>query len=418
MKVLKAAQSWLLPARSCNRLSNDNWNARPADRPDGRFLFYCRPACRPGECRILIDHRGMDKMNVQELWETLHASPELSLQEVHTLEILKSFIKNETDLELHDEKNWIYAVHEEPGADKTIVIRAEIDAIPKPGGGVFHGCGHDGHTAMAAGTAAAIKGKKLGKNVIFLFQPGEEIGAGAAYCMPLFDRYKIDMVLACHNLPGYELGSFIYTENTFACASEGLKMSFSGHQAHAAYPEDGLNPAGCVARTISELMGVAASLENTRGRRLTIINAQVGNPDYGISPGFGSVSVTIRAENDEYLKVLEQDVLKIAEANAAQDGLGFTYDIKDPFHATVNDAGIAEILSVAGKSAACSWKHEEAPVVRWSEDFGLFSTKAKAFYWGLGSGINQPGLHTENYVFPKELLDKGIRIWMEMIRTA
>ena len=357
-------------------------------------------------------------MKVQKLWEELHASPELSMHEVHTMEILEDYIRNETDLELHVENGWLYAVHEEPDADKTIVIRAEMDAIPKPGGGVFHGCGHDGHAAMAAGTAAALKGRKVGKNVIFLFQPGEEIGAGAAICLPLFDRYKVDMILACHNLPGYELGSFVYTENTFACASEGLKMSFAGHQSHAAYPEDGLNPAGCVSRTIDELLKLAKPLESTRGRRLTVIHAQVGNEDYGIAPGFGSVSVTIRAENDEALKDLEKDVLDIARKNASRDGLGFTYSIEDPFHATVNDAELAERLSTAGKTAACSWIHEEAPVVRWSEDFGLFSDKAKAFYWGIGSGTNQPGLHTEKYVFPEALLEKGIRIWLEMIRIA
>ncbi|MBQ5960210.1 MAG: amidohydrolase [Firmicutes bacterium] len=357
-------------------------------------------------------------MNVQELWEELHASPELSMHEVHTMEILEDYIRNETDLELYVENGWLYAAHEEPDADKTIVIRAEMDAIPKPGGGVFHGCGHDGHAAMAAGTAAALKGRKVGKNVIFLFQPGEEIGAGAAICLPLFDRYKVDMILACHNLPGYELGSFVYTENTFACASEGLKMSFTGRQSHAAYPEDGLNPAGCAAKTISELLQIAASLESTKGCRLTIVNVQVGNPDFGINPGFGSVSVTIRAENDGILKDLEHKVLQIAESSADQDGLGFTYNIKDPFHATVNDAELAERLSAAGKTAACSWIHEEAPVVRWSEDFGLFSDKAKAFYWGIGSGTNQPGLHTEQYVFPEDLLEKGIRIWLEMIRIA
>ena len=195
-------------------------------------------------------------------------------------------------------------------------------------------------------------------------------------------------------------------------------MSFTGRQSHAAYPEDGLNPAGCAAKTISELLQIAASLESTKGCRLTIVNVQVGNPDFGINPGFGSVSVTIRAENDGILKDLEQKVLQIAESSADQDGLGFTYSIEDPFHATVNDAELAERLSAAGKTAACSWIHEEAPVVRWSEDFGLFSDKAKAFYWGIGSGTNQPGLHTEQYVFPEDLLEKGIRIWLEMIRIA
>ena len=39
-------------------------------------------------------------MNVQELWEELHASPELYMHEVHTMEILEDYIRNETDLEL------------------------------------------------------------------------------------------------------------------------------------------------------------------------------------------------------------------------------------------------------------------------------------------------------------------------------
>src|SRR6185436_7861667 len=73
----------------------------------------------------------------------------------------------------------------------TILLRGDMDALAMPEDtglpfasevpGVMHACGHDGHTAMLAGAARLLAGRRasLAGSVLFMFQPGEEGYHGA-----------------------------------------------------------------------------------------------------------------------------------------------------------------------------------------------------------------------------------------------
>ena len=73
-------------------------------------------------------------------------------------------------------------------AAPTIALRADMDALPitentgKPYAsqnlGVMHACGHDGHTSILIGTARALAKSERRNNVLMIFQPAEEGGAG------------------------------------------------------------------------------------------------------------------------------------------------------------------------------------------------------------------------------------------------
>ena len=118
--------------------------------------------------------------------QTLHALAELPGQERQTQAFIRDFLRRHSSLELVDCGTWLYARHDE-GAEKTLVVRADHDAVPTPCG-PKHLCGHDGHTAALLGLALLLEGRRIGKNVILLFQPAEETGAGAEACCALFAR--------------------------------------------------------------------------------------------------------------------------------------------------------------------------------------------------------------------------------------
>lgn len=86
----------------------------------------------------------------------LHEIPERSGQEQQTIQTLLNFLNRCTTLELHPRDGWFYALHREPGAERTIAVRGDMDAIENSGGTLFHGCGHDGHSAILAGLGAAL----------------------------------------------------------------------------------------------------------------------------------------------------------------------------------------------------------------------------------------------------------------------
>lgn len=48
---------------------------------------------------------------------------------------------------------------------------------------------------------------------------------------------------------------------------------------------------------------------------------------------------------------------------------------------------------------------------KWSEDFGYFTEKYNACYFGLGSGKDQPQLYNLDFDFPDDIIESGINIF-------
>ena len=139
---------------------------------------------------------------ITALRHELHRFPELSLCESMTKQRLMNFIKRETDLEVTDCGKWFYALYWSPKEHaQSIAFRADFDAlaIPETDGlpycsansGVSHKCGHDGHSAVLCGFAMAANRYGADKNIYFIFQHAEEIGAGGRECASLIREKQI-----------------------------------------------------------------------------------------------------------------------------------------------------------------------------------------------------------------------------------
>ncbi|MCF0145539.1 MAG: M20/M25/M40 family metallo-hydrolase, partial [Eubacterium sp.] len=228
--------------------------------------------------------------------------------------------------------------------------------------------------------------------------------------------HRVDMILGCHNLPGYPEGKLLFKRGTFALASEGLILSFTGKQSHAAYPEQGRNPAFAVAAVIGALPDIVKSFEGSHAAA-TVISVHVGERNFGISPEKGELCLTLRAAADDVLQNLERSVLELAEKLAGCSGIVLSVGRQDVFPATVNDPDLTERIAKNMKNRGydCAWLQEP---MRWSEDFGYFSRWTKTVYFGFGTGKNCPGLHTEQYVFPEDLPDKGVNVWCSIIEDG
>lgn len=361
-------------------------------------------------------------MDIRDLFSNLHENPEFSGKEKKTTAILKKYLEENTDLVLKDLGTFFYGIHDE-GAERTIAIRADIDAIHRSNGNAYHGCGHDGHASMAAEAARLISGKKIGKNVIFLFQPAEENGEGAKTCFPLFEHENIDLILGLHNIPGYPLGEILLTKETFADASLGLTLSLSGAQSHAGCPEEGTNPGFAISDLVCKLSDIEKYSIYEKPVLSTLICVDVGEPNFGINAGNGELCLTLRARTTKDLAVFTNTVIEemkksIEKCYSEEQRQNITLEtkIQDEFPATENNPKEAEHIYETLKSLGFRTRFLDKPM-RWSEDFGNYRSRCKSFFFGLGSGENHPGLHTEEYVFPTELLEKGAETWVEIIKA-
>lgn len=344
---------------------------------------------------------------VRQLRSRLHQNPEQSGFETKTMEILKEFIEANTSLEIVDREGWFYALHKEDDAKKSIAFRADMDAIFGEDGNLFHGCGHDGHSAVLAGLCLELEGKRLGKNVYFIFQPAEETGQGGEACSSLLTEKKIAEVYAFHNLPGYPLGTVVLKKGTFACASKGVILAFKGRQSHAAYPEQGVNPAWILGELIVKIPEFLASPDFSGMVLATIIEVKAGDRSFGVSPGDGRLSLTLRAEKLEDLNRFEASLLSFAKKRAGEMSAELTVSSTDEFPDTVNKADVVERCKNSLMSQDIPFMEISGPL-RWSEDFGWYLKKADGMFFGVGAGEDCPGLHTRDYEFPDEVIKTAL----------
>ena len=351
----------------------------------------------------------------------LHSIPELAGEERRTQTLIKKLLAEHTSLRTVDRGSWLYAAHDE-GAEKTVVVRADHDAVPTASG-AKHLCGHDGHTASLIGLALLTEGQKLGKNLIFLFQHAEENGAGAAECCELFALERLDpentCVIGCHNIPGEPMGTALLRRGTFACASCGVDITLNGSPTHAAYPENGVNPTAAAARLALAIPEIArdTSKEYCCMALATIVGMKTGERAFGVAASEARLWVTLRAEKAEAFRELNARVDRAAEEQASDERLTFSVERLDEFPSTENDPALLERIEKALIEHGLPYKYLGAPF-RWSEDFGHYGAYAPACFFGVGAGEETNPLHTENYEYPDRLAPLTAELLLNIIREV
>ncbi len=344
----------------------------------------------------------------------LHMHPELSMEEVYTKAHLMEFVKENSSLDVVDKGRWFYAYKK--GIDSTrepLAFRADFDAVAitetcdlpyvSKYPGIGHKCGHDGHSSVLAGVILELDAQKINRDIYFIFQHGEEIGQGGEECARLIKEKHISEIYAFHNRSGYPQNAIAYRRGLTQCASLGLTICMKGRPSHASQPEDGVNPAYAISNIISYSKEL---IENGGFQELvmcSIIQVEIGQPNFGICAGNGTVSMTLRANREEELKLLEKRLREKAIALCEQEGMELHFDISDPFPETRNtDFAIDKVLKVA-KKMNLEIIEKKQPW-RASEDFGYYTKECEGAMIYVGNGEDYPMVHTSDYDFNDEII--------------
>lgn len=370
---------------------------------------------------------------LKKLRQQLHAEAEISGSEKQTAQIIQEFLSdtNPDHIQSNIGGYGILATYQGEADAPHILLRCELDALPitdkidasykSRKEGVGHKCGHDGHMSIVCGVAKILGDRGLSSGpVSLLFQPAEETGEGAMAVLEdqKFKEVNPDFCFALHNLPGYEKHQVVIREGTFAAASAGLAIHFSGETSHAAHPEEGKSPALAVGQLIQSLSSVPqlyASLD--QAVKVTVVNVELGEEAYGTSPGEATVRVTLRTYDDDVLNKLQNRCVQIAEGLASTYNLEIKHDWVEPFSATVNDSKAVKVIRESAEKQNLKVLRKEFPF-NWSEDFGYFLKEIPGAMFGLGSGENHPPLHAGNYDFPDEIIMSGVKMFMQIIKET
>ncbi|KZL10930.1 N-acetyldiaminopimelate deacetylase [Pseudovibrio sp. Ad26] len=367
--------------------------------------------------------------HLTDIRQTLHKAPEASGEEEQTGRfIVEQLERIGADRIVSGLGGYGVIVEFRGIADgPTVMIRCELDGLPieeisevpyrsqTPGRG--HLCGHDGHMTMVLGVAQLLAAQrpKQGR-VVLMFQPAEETGAGAAAVIedPNFAEFRPDFAFSLHNLPARPLGEVSICQEYANCASRGMQINLRGKSSHAAAPEDGLSPASAISALMDQLakLGVGGEM-NDQFTLSTLTHARLGEPTFGIAPGFGELRVTLRSISD----ALMEDMIARAQEAVAQatPDLDVAITWHDIFLACVNHPESRDQIIQAAKWIGTPLKELDYPM-RWSEDFGRFGLDgAKSAMFFLGSGETQPQLHNPDYDFPDALIPIGAELFITII---
>ncbi|KAL0477169.1 hippurate hydrolase [Acrasis kona] len=387
------------------------------------------------------------------LRQNIHKNAELPGEEAETSERIKNFVTeflpddSVVNVGGHGMLFLFKLGRERPGR-KVVLFRADMDGLPIQESdlsvsklnnyksvhpNIFHGCGHDGHSAVVAGMASVVQSIRqkyqndtdaLNGDIILLFQPAEETGAGATAMKndPKFTAFdngiinRVDAAFALHNLPGHDFGKVLLKRGTFAAASKGVRIELRGETSHAAQPEKGRSPAGALSKIISDLEDLAFKGRNRLLPQyrdfilLTVVHAHLGGSDvaYGTTPGEARVMVTVRTYLDEDMDTLVQEVRNIVSKACESLLIESEMSFSDEFYATRNepentstDKSLIELVRTSAEENNLQSIEMHEPF-RWSEDFGNFQFKGTT-YFAIGSGVDHPSLHNDDYDYPDEL---------------
>ncbi len=140
----------------------------------------------------------------------------------------------------------------QPAASRTIILRADMDALPIQDGkectyrssvdGVSHACGHDVHSSILLGTLMLLKRLDIALpyRIAAVFQPAEEITEGASAMIKdgVLDHMDLYRAYALHVYPYLPSGTIGLKQGPMCAAADMFEVEITGRGGHAARPHE------------------------------------------------------------------------------------------------------------------------------------------------------------------------------------
>ncbi len=275
-----------------------------------------------------------------ELYQDLHANPELSFEEFETSKKLAARARA-LGFEVTEGvgKTGVVAVMKN-GPGPVVMLRADMDGLPvieqtglpyaskrraTPASGVetgvMHACGHDTHMTAWVGAAQLLAQKKgqWSGTLVMILQPAEEIGEGAIAMINdgLYTRFpKPDYVLAFHDAAQFPAGQIAYSSGFALANVDSVDIVVPGIGGHGAYPHTTKDPIVIAASIVTRLQTlVSRELNPTDAAVVTVGSFQAG-AKHNIIPDEARLQITVRSYADETRDHLLKGIARIARAEA------------------------------------------------------------------------------------------------------
>lgn len=313
-----------------------------------------------------------------------------------------------------------------------IGIRADIDALPiqeqsgvpyaSEKDGVFHGCGHDSHTAILMGAATILADMRdcFTGCVKFFFQHAEEqLGGGKEFIEAgVMEDPHVDAVMALHALPDIYVGEIGVRNDFMTAGVDLLKITVEGRQAHGGYPHYGVD-------TILAASTIVTALQSLGSRELAPTDCALvtfGRINGGISNSYIGGQVILEG-CIRYLRKATQELFH-KRVNDIAHNIGLALRAKilveiepEIIPTVVNRAWVERVRRVAQEVKSVQNIVELPSPAMGGDDYAYFLEKAPGVLFRLGvRTIGAPHCPTHSVNFYVD--DRALPIGMEVLVAA
>ncbi len=364
----------------------------------------------------------------------LHRHPELSWHEHRTAEQICRFL-DELGIAYRRDVAGTGIVADLPGAGAgpRIALRADTDALPvleetgvpfaSQNLGVMHACGHDAHTTMLLGAAALLAADpELPAPVRLIFQPAEELGAGAEAMIEAGALDDVAMIFGGHVDRHFRVGSIAVTDGPVNASTDGFTIQITGRGGHAARPHETVD-----AVVVGSLMVMA--LQTIVSREMNPLSPSVvtvGRFDAGtannVIAGQAVLEGSIRAQDPAVRAALHRSVERIARSIGQLHGAEVEFSVGQGTPPLVNPL---ESTAIARRAAAVAVGLERVTRMDMpsmgGEDFSFYLERIPGCYVRFGTareGVAQFPAHSSKFNIDEEALVVGAAFFHAVARTA
>lgn len=332
------------------------------------------------------------------LRRTLHRQPELSFEEFETTKFICQYLEDLGIPYTKMDPTGVIATIKGEQEGKTVALRADMDALPiqqlndvsykSENEGKMHACGHDGHTSMLLIAAKALSEMKeeLVGNVRLIFQPAEEIGAGAKKIIPQGAMDDVDQVFGIHIWTPMPTNTVSCPAGPTFAAADLFTIHFVGKGGHGAMPEECIDAAVIASSFVMNVQSVISRAVDPQDPAvLTVGKMDVGTKANIIAEN-AVIEGTVRTFNQATRDLVEAELRRYAEKTAELYGGTVSIEYIRGTQPVINEEHAANLVrEVAAEAFGEDVLYEEKPTMG-AEDFSIYLDHAPGAFALVGCG--------------------------------
>ncbi len=371
-----------------------------------------------------------------EIRRKIHRYPELAFQETKTAALVSSVLEEwKIEHETGIAKTGITALVGEKNEGPVVGLRADMDALPIQEKNdheyssrienCMHACGHDGHVAMALGTAMLAKELEnfLPGSIKFIFQPAEE-GPGGAKPMidaGVLEEPDVDYMLALHIWSNEKAGCIgVKSGSSFAAIDE-FDLEVRGKSSHGASPHEGKDAVVISSEIIQSLQNIVSRSIDPVDPAVITVGKIKGGDRRNVISGRVKMEGTVRSLDREIREELEKRIKEVVSGICQAHNVDYKLDYRNLYPPLNNDEKVTEVVNNQAKQIAGEDNVVEvSEPTMGGEDFAYFLAEKPGTMFWLGGRNEEKNIdaphHNPRFDFDEAIMPLGVKILFNSAR--